>query len=128
MSVALSTILPLDIVSRISDFAQRHQTFNWETVYGSTVIYKTKHILTYGGGPEGGYVYFYREREPGWYAWERTWGTAPTYTKLEGLLVQKFEDDIEYVSVVPPDYEPEEEDDAEITILDKYVMEEGLLD
>jgi hypothetical protein len=42
--------------------------------------------------------------------------------------VQKFEDDIEYVSVVPPDYEPEEEDDAEITILDKYVMEEGLLD
>ena len=56
MSVALSTLLPLDIVSRISDFAQRHQTFNWETVYGSTVIYKTKHILTYGGGPEGGYV------------------------------------------------------------------------
>jgi hypothetical protein len=45
MSVALSTILPLDIVSRISDFAQRHQTFNWETVYGSTVIYKTKHVI-----------------------------------------------------------------------------------
>jgi len=128
MSVALSTIFPLDIVSRISDFAQRHETFNWETVYGSTVIYKTKHVITYGGGPEGGYVYFYREREPGWYAWERNWGTAPTYTKLDGLLVQKFEDDIEYVSVVPPDYEPEEEDDAEITILDKYVMEEGLLD
>ena len=43
--------------------------------------------------------------------------------------MQKFEYDLEDVSVVPPqDYEPEEEDDAEITILDKYVMEEGLLD
>ncbi len=56
MSVALSTILPLDILDRIHEFAQRHQTFNWEPVYGSTVIYKTKHILTYGGGPEGCYV------------------------------------------------------------------------
>ncbi len=34
--------------------------------YGSVNIYKTEHVVTYGGGPEGGYVYFYKERDPGW--------------------------------------------------------------
>ena len=85
---------------------------------------RLKHFLTYGGGPEGGYVYFYKEREPGWYAWTRDWGTPPTYTKLDGVLVQKFEDYVEYVSVVPYDFEPTDEENEEITILDKFVMEE----
>ncbi len=53
----------------------------WETVYGSAKIYKSKHLVTYGGGPEGGYVYFYKERDPGWYRWHRTWFQPPTYTR-----------------------------------------------
>ena len=89
MSVALSTILPLDIVSRISEFAQRHHTFNWETVYGSTVIYKTKHVSTYGGGPAGEYVYFYREREPDWYASERTCGVCSNLYKTRWQINAK---------------------------------------
>ena len=45
------------------------------------------HYITHGGGPEGGYVYFYREREAGWYKWERDWLRPPTYTKLETGVV-----------------------------------------
>ncbi|MFM7989092.1 MAG: hypothetical protein ACKPKO_58240, partial [Candidatus Fonsibacter sp.] len=41
---------------------------------GIKFIYKTKHIVLYDGGPEGGYVYFYKERRPIWYRWERNWG------------------------------------------------------
>jgi hypothetical protein len=52
------------------------------TVYGITITYETKRFLTYDGGPEGGFVYFYRERSAGWYGWERDWETEPTYTKI----------------------------------------------
>jgi hypothetical protein len=31
--------------------------------------------------PEGGYVYLYKEHEPGWYV---RWFQPPTYTKVEG--------------------------------------------
>ncbi len=61
---------------------------DWKTVYGIVNIYKSKHIVTYGGGPEGGYVY--KERDPGWYRWRRTWFQSPAYTKmLTGQVVAK---------------------------------------
>ena len=75
------------------------------------------------GGPEGGYVYFYREREPGWYSWRRDWGTEPTYTKIDGKLIQTFEDYAEKVAVAPLDWEPNDEENEDITILDEYIME-----
>ena len=124
MVEVLNNLLPDELLNRIESFMSDPERFQWGTVYGSTEIYKTKHFLTYGGGPEGGYVYFYKEREPGWYAWTRDWGTPPTYTKLDGVLVQKFEDYVEYVSVAPYDFEPTDEENDEITILDKFMMEE----
>ena len=115
--------LPMDIIESILEYAQDTDDIEWEAVCGSTRIYRTNHVLTYGGGPEGGYVYFYKEREAGWYRWERDWGTQPTYTRIDGVLAQKFEDDIEYVAVVPNDFQYDGEED--ISILDDYIMQEG---
>ena len=115
--------LPMDIIESILEYAQDTDDIEWETVYGSTRIYRTNHVLTYGGGPEGGYVYFYKEREAGWYRWERNWGTPPTYTRIDGVLAHKFEDDIEYVAVVSNDFQYDGEED--IIILDDYIMQEG---
>jgi len=79
--------------------------------FSITVIWRTKHFITYGGGPEGGYVYFYRERERGWYKWERGWFQEPTYTKVDGQVAIWFDDGVERIAVVPHDYEPDEDED-----------------
>ncbi len=73
----------------------------WETLYGSERIYQTKHYITHGGGPAGGYVYFYMEREAGRYKWERDWIRPPTYTKLETGVVAMItmEDGAERIGV-----------------------------
>ena len=50
--------------------------FEIETLFGFTHIYGTKHYITYGGGPEGGFVYFTSEGQKGrggWYRWHRDW-------------------------------------------------------
>ena len=119
----LRSILPDEVVDNIEAFMPEDPEYEWETVYGSTRIYQTNHTITYGGGPEGGYVYFYREREPGWYSWHRDWGTEPTYTKIDGKLIQTFDDYVEKVAVVPLDWEPNDEENEDITILDDYIME-----
>ena len=109
MAEVLMDVLPNALIERINDFIG--DGLDWEYVYGSTTIYETQHIVTYGGGPEGGFVVFFREREPGWYSWERGWFQEPQYKKLNGILAQKFtEDGAEYVAVVPRDYETEDED------------------
>jgi predicted Rdx family selenoprotein len=46
-----------------------------------------------------------------------------TYTKIDGKLIQTFEDDVEKVAVVPNDWEPEENEANDITVLDEWVME-----
>ena len=51
--------LPMDIIESILEYAQDTDDIEWDTVYGSARIYRTTHVLTYDGGPEGGYVYFY---------------------------------------------------------------------
>lgn len=122
MAELLNMVFPDDIVQRIAEF-NAEPRFEWQVVYGSTRIYQTNHILTYGGGSEGGYVYFYREREPGWYAWERNWGEPPSYTKIYAMLVMRFEDDVEQLAVVPLDFELTEEENEDITILDSDLME-----
>ena len=38
-------------------------------------------------------------------------------------LIQRFEDGVEKVAVVPNDWEPEEKEADEITVLDEWVME-----
>ena len=109
MAEVLANVLPDGLIEHIADFIG--DGLDWDYVYGTTTIYETQHIVTYGGGPEGGFVFFFREREPGWYSWERDWFQEPTYKKLNGILVQKFtEDGAEYVAVAPRDFETEDED------------------
>ena len=89
----------------------------WEMQYGTTTIYGTRHLVTYRGRPEGGYVYFFREREAGWYSWHRVAGfKPPVYTKLDGQMAIWFDDDGgERIAIVPLDYEP---DNGDIIIFD----------
>ena len=80
--------------------------------------------ITYGGGPEGGYVYFYREREPGWYSWHRDWFQKPTYIKLEGIAVFRINDDgNEFIAIVPNGIEIEEEEDETLIVGDHDEMQ-----
>ena len=101
---------------------------DWETVFGNVEIYQTKHIVTYGGGPEGGYVYFYKERDPGWYTWHRDWFKPPTYTKiLTGQVATLFtEDGVEKIGVLPDNWEELElEEGADVVVLSDEVMQEN---
>ena len=120
MVEVLNQVFPEGVAVNIQDYAAPY--IEWEAVYGSLVIYRTKHILTYGGGPEGGYVYFYREREPGWYSWRRDWFRPPVYTKLDGQVAIWWDENVERIGVVPHDYEPPEGED--ITIMSEELMEE----
>ena len=117
MVETLINTLPDAMVDHIESFMPVEP--DWEYVYGQTTIYWTEHYITFGGGPEGGYVFFFREREAGWYRWLRQWGEEPKYSKVDGLLAQKFDGPSEYVAVVPYDFETEDED---ITVLDTHMM------
>ena len=49
------------------------------------MIHGREHFITYGGGPEGGFVYFGENREPGhhgWYSWNQEWGEVVSYENL----------------------------------------------
>ena len=120
MTEILNQVFPDGIAENIAEFIPPH--IDWTAVYGSTMIYKTKHLITFGGGPEGGFVYFYREREAGWYSWERDWFRPPVYTKVDGQIAIYWDDDgIENIGIVPHDYEPDGDDD--IRIMDDEIMQ-----
>ncbi len=130
MTIAFANVFDDSIIQNIQDFLP--QLFSeWEPLYGKNRIYETDHYLTYGGGPEGGYVYFFRERDPGWYSWNREWFQQPTYTKLDdGRLVvfRNPEEGSEFIAVVPDGFEYEVQeyevmivgDDAEMQGREQY--------
>ena len=120
MAELLNQLFPEGIAENIADFILP-PPIEWSTVYGSTKIYQTKHIITYGGGPEGGFVYFYREREAGWYSWDRGWFQQAVYTKVDGKIAIWWDDDVERIGVVPHDYEPDEDED--IRVMDDDIMQ-----
>ena len=37
--------------------------------------------------PRRGHVYFYKERLPGWYRWNRTWNREPTCAFIDDGIV-----------------------------------------
>ncbi len=124
MTPVFANVFDDSILQNIQDFIPRR--FNdWETLYGKCRIYQTDHYITYGGGPEGGYVYFYREREPGWYYWDRGWSGKLAYTKIEeGILVFRIDEDgCEFVTVVPDMWEYEQDEDEVIIIGDDEEMQ-----
>ena len=106
MAVALLTVFDVDVIQNIHDFIPRRPNVDWEEIAGYTMIYKTKHLQTYSGGPEGGYVYFYKERLPGWYKWNRSWGREPTSAYIDaGVVAVKRTSNLEYIGVLPNNYE-----------------------
>ena len=80
---SLSNIFDANIVSNIMAFVPVDD-FQIETLFGFTHIRNVKHYITYGGGPEGGFVYFTGQR-PGkssWFKWHRDWFEEAVYTKV----------------------------------------------
>ena len=95
MPVALANVFDFSVASSILSY-----------YYGSRVVWRTKRFITYGGGPEGGYVYLFREHEPGWYRWRRTWGSRPSYELiLDGQVAMRWQDHVEWLGVLPDDWE-----------------------
>ncbi len=79
--MAFANVFDDSTIQNIQDFIPQ-QFSDWETLYGKCRICQTDHYITYGGGPEGGSVLCYRERESGWYHWHRHWLEKPAYTKI----------------------------------------------
>ena len=125
MTLAFANVFDDSIIQNIQDFIPQETADWWETLYGKCRIYETDHYITYGGGPEGVYVYFHREREPGWYYWHRGWFGKPTYTKIETCQVvfRIYEDGCEFIAVVPDGWEYEQDEDEVIIIGDGEEMQ-----
>ena len=66
-------------------------------------------------------MYFYREREAGWYAWDRGWFQPTVYTKVDGKIAVWWDDDVEKIGVVSHDYEPDENED--IRVMEDDIMQ-----
>ncbi len=127
MSVAFASIFDSNVVENIVSFYQTRPEIDWETVYGSCTIYRTKHYITYGGGPEGGFVYLFREHEAGWYRWHRDWGTVVSHTRVEdGVVAFNHADGGEQIGVLPHDWEDYDWDDyeGEMAVMGDDVMQE----
>jgi len=125
MSIALMPLFEPSIIDLIYDFIPMDEEDEWETLYGCTEIYETQHYLTYGGSPEGGYVFFYREREQGWYRWSRTWGEGPTYERITSgqVAIRHRQDEDEKIMVLPDNWdELGYGDDDDIMIMDNSFM------
>ena len=54
MAQVLRSVFPEELIDHIAALMPEDHRIEWETVYGATLIYRTKHFVTYGGGPEGG--------------------------------------------------------------------------
>ena len=83
MNTALKSVFDAPVMLNILSFVPL-DNFELETLFGFTNIYGTKHYITYGGGPEGGFVYFTSRRrgKGGWYKWHRDWFKRAVYTKV----------------------------------------------
>ena len=64
MDVALLSLFDEDVVQNIHDFILRRPNVDWAEIGVFTMIHKTMHVVTYTGGGDGGYVYFYKGKAP----------------------------------------------------------------
>ena len=84
MNTAFKRVFDSGVVNNILAFVPVDE-FEIDTLFGFTHIGGVKHYITYGGGPEGGFVYFTSQR-PGksaWFRWHRDWFTTAVYTKVK---------------------------------------------
>ena len=129
MAVALLNVFDANVVFNILAMVPPDEP-EISTLYGVTQIFGSKHYVTYGGGPEGGFVYLPRSRKPGWYKWHRDWFQKPRYTYIEkgqvAFLIQP--DGSEEMAILPANWENtvDLEELAEIVIVaDEGFMEEN---
>ena len=131
MALALLNMFDELVVERIQDFLPEDPPDpfeDFEYLLGTVQIYQTKHYATHSGGPEGGLVYFNREREAGWYRWSRNWGTPPAYEKLETgvVLMVSYPDGSERIGIAPDNWEEVYDigDDVFVLIGDDQTMQD----
>ena len=125
MTVALAGLFNDHIMENIVSFYKPCPDVEWEQVYGSTTIYRTTHLITYGGGPEGGFCYLLREHREGWYRWERNWGRGPTYEMvLDGQVAVKWIDGMEHIGVLPPNWEDYDWENDDIRVMTHEEMQD----
>jgi len=128
MASALLNVFDANVTQLILDLVPVVPEF--EDLAGCTTIYETKHYVTYTGGPEGGYVYFYKEREPGWYTWHREALCKPEYTMIEkGQVCFLIHDDgSEQIGVLPDSWDEVLDVDSlaeSVIIADDHFMQHG---
>ena len=109
-NIALESVFDANVVANIMALVPVDD-FEIDTLFGFTHVAGVKHYITYGGGPEGGYVYFASQR-PGkssWFKWHRDWFKEPVYTKiLEGQVAFLLHSDgSEQITILPERWDTE---------------------
>ena len=125
MVEVLTRFLPDAIVDNIAAYA----AINWEKVIAREWVWNVEHLVIHRSGrdsygsEQGGYVYLYRDREPGWYKWKAHY-EPPVYTKIDGTIAWwDYDFGSNYkIAVVPHDYVPDNEDNTKL-VMSAQVME-----
>ena len=108
MNTALKRVFESGVVNNIIAFVPV-DNFEIDTLFGFTHIHGVKHYITYGGGPEGGFVYFASQRpgESSWFKWHRDWFKEAVYTKvLEGQVAFLIHaDGSEQIAILPDSWD-----------------------
>ena len=110
MNTALKSVFDSNVLANIAALVPVDD-FEIDTLFGFTHIAGVRHYITYGGGPEGGYVYFASQR-PGkssWFRWHRDWFKEAVYTKIvEGQVAFLIHSDSsEQITILPERWETE---------------------
>ena len=139
MNTALKSVFDSNVLANIEAFVPV-DNLEIDSLFGFTEIRGFKHYVTYGGGPEGGFVYFarpvYRGRRPerkrlsdGWYRWHRDWFKEAVYTKVEEGQVAflMHSDGSEQITILPDNWDTEVDLEAlaeTVIIADHCFMQE----
>ena len=130
MNTALKSVFESGVVNNILAFVPV-DNFEIDTLFGFTHIAGVKHYITYGGGPEGGFVYFASQR-PGkssWFTWHRDWFKEAVYTKVKKGQVAflMHSDGSEHITILPDNWDTEVDLEAlaeTVIIADDFYMQE----
>ncbi len=130
MNTALLNVFDTPIVLAILSYVPVDD-FQIEPLFGFTHIRNVKHYITYGGGPEGGFVYFTGQR-PGkssWFKWHRNWCKEAVYTKVvDGQVAFLIHTDgSEQIAILPDSWDTTADSEAlaeTVIIADDCFMQE----
>ena len=130
MNTALKSVFDSNVLANIAAFVPE-DNFEIDTLFGFTHIGGVEHYITYGGGAEGGFVYFTSQR-PGkssWFTWHRDWFKEAVYTKVKKgqVAFHMHSDGSEQITILPDTWETEAHLEAlaeTVMIADNCFMQE----